>query len=102
MATVQVLLEVGDPQTITAALKGTVAGYNRDDCLSARALRDWLEGVRSTLIATGAVIERPIPPTGEVSEVRGVWQARVAEFIRRLTPDVPADARERTADQHAR
>jgi len=102
LATVQVLLEVGDPQTITAALKDTVAGYNRDDCLSAQALRDWLEGVRSNLIANGAVIERPIPPTGEVSEVRGAWQARVAALIARLTPDVPADARERSADQHAR
>src|SRR5437764_11020681 len=57
MATVQVLLEVGDPQTISVALKDTVAGYNRDDCLSARALRDWLEGVRSDLITKGAVIE---------------------------------------------
>ena len=48
------------------------------------------------------MIERPIPPTGEVSEVRGAWQARVAALIARLTPDVPADARERSADQHAR
>src|SRR6266480_2954529 len=102
MASVQVLLEVGDPQTITDALKGTVAGYNRDDCLSARALRDWLESVRSSLISKGALIERPIPPTGEVSEVRGAWQARIAALIARLTPDVPADARERTADQNAR
>src|SRR5437588_2115121 len=102
MATVQVLLEVGDPQTITDALKGTVAGYNRDDCLSARALPDWLEGVRSSLISNGALLERPIPPTGEVSEVRGEWQARIAALIARLTLDVPADARERTGDQHAR
>ncbi|TLZ44553.1 MAG: TM0106 family RecB-like putative nuclease, partial [Gammaproteobacteria bacterium] len=102
MATVQVLLEVGDPQTITDALKDTVAGYNRDDCLSARALRDWLEGVRSSLISKGALLERPIPPTGEVSEVRGEWQARIAALIARLTLDVPADARERTGDQHAR
>src|SRR5882762_3765810 len=102
MATVQVLLEVGDPQTVTAALRDTVAGYNRDDCLSARALRDWLEGVRLNLLSKGALIERPIPPTGEVSEVRGAWQARIAELIARLTPEVPADARQRTADQHAR
>ncbi len=102
LANVQILLEVGDPQTIADALLDTVAGYNRDDCLSARALRDWLEGVRSNLISEGALIERPIAPAGEMSEARGEWQARIAALIARLTPNVPADARERTADQHAR
>ena len=37
-----------------------------------------------------------------MSEVRGEWQARIAALIARLTLDVPADARERTGDQHAR
>jgi len=102
LATVQALLEVGDAQTVTEALKATVEGYNRDDCLSARCLRNWLEGIRSDLISRGAAIERPILPAGEPSENLTAWQARVADLIARLTRDVPADARERTADQQAR
>jgi predicted RecB family nuclease len=102
LATVQTLLEVGDAHAVTETLKATVEGYNRDDCLSARCLRDWLEGIRLDLISQGAVIERPITPAGQASQNLTSWQARVADLIARLTPDVPADADERTADQQAR
>ena len=59
LATVQTLLEVGDTQALTDELRKTVEGYNRDDCLSARKLRDWLEAIRTDLISKGAAIERP-------------------------------------------
>jgi predicted RecB family nuclease len=102
LATVQTLLEVGDPQAVTDALKATVEGYNRDDCLAALRLCDWLESIRSDLVSEGAVIERPIAPAGEASDNLTAWQARVADLIARLTPDVPSDVRERPADQQAR
>ena len=49
LANVQKALEIKDPEAISAELKDTVAGYNRDDCVSARGLRDWLEGIRADL-----------------------------------------------------
>ena len=79
-----------------------VAGYNRDDCLSAAALRDWLEECRASLIGNGCDIPRPAMPEGSPSEKLGERQQRIAELIARLTADVPADADERTAEQHAR
>ncbi len=101
-AAVETLLELGDPQAITAELKDIVAGYNRDDCLSARGLRDWLEQQRSGLIAAGLAIERPAAPAGEVSEALGAWQVRVANLLGRLVADLPADAHDRTPEQQAR
>ena len=47
LAHVQTSLEFKDAAAITVELKDTVAGYNRDDCVSARGLRDWLEQVRT-------------------------------------------------------
>src|SRR5207253_3271124 len=49
---VELALEVGDADGIDAALHDRVAAYNREDCLSACALRDWLEARRS---------EAPVP-----------------------------------------
>ena len=102
LANVQKALEVKDPEAISAELKDTVAGYNRDDCVSARGLRDWLEQVRTELVAQGAVIERPAQPTDEATEEQTAWQARIEKLVARLTADVPADIEERSAEQQAR
>ena len=102
LATVQTLLETGDPQAVTAQLQAAVAGYNRDDCLAARGLRDWLEGVRDGLIAKGENIPRPPATPPEPTEDRSAWQARIEKLIRQLTSDVPLEVQERRAEQQAR
>jgi predicted RecB family nuclease len=102
LANVQKALEINDAEAISPELKATVAGYNRDDCMSARGLRNWLEQVRADLVAQGAVIDRPALTTDEASEDRSAWQARIEKLISRLTGDVPADVRERSAEQQAR
>jgi uncharacterized protein len=102
LATLQALLETGDPAAVTEDVKAVVLGYNRDDCLSAHALRNWLEGVRAQLIAQGDVIDRPLAPSGEASEARSQWQIRIDALIARLTADVPAELRERSPEQQAR
>ena len=43
LAKLQACLELGDFEFIDESDRGVVAGYNRDDCLSTLALRDWLE-----------------------------------------------------------
>jgi predicted RecB family nuclease len=102
LANIQTALELGDPLAITQELKDTVTGYNRDDCFSAKALRDWLESIRAGLVGNGTVIDRPLPPDMEISEKLTAWQKRVEELVGRLTADIPADVAERSADQQAR
>lgn len=102
LANIQTCLELKDAEAITPELKATVTGYNRDDCISARSLRNWLERVRTDLIAQGTVIDRPALGDTEVSEKQTAWQARVEALVARLTTDAPADATDRNPEQQAR
>ena len=102
LARLEAHLELDDSEFINEADLDVVAGYNRDDCLSAAALRDWLEECRASLIAQGFDVPRPDMAEGSPSETLSERQRRIAELIARLTADVPADADERTAEQHAR
>jgi predicted RecB family nuclease len=102
LAKVQTCLELGDVSGVTETDRTTVSGYNRDDCLSAWALRDWLEALRTEMLKSGANIPRPEPKSGDASEELNEWQKRIAGLIERLTHDVPVDVVERTPEQHAR
>ena len=51
-------LEIGDLGSITDAMHDTVEAYNRDDCISTKRLRDWLEELRASVIAQGKTIAR--------------------------------------------
>ena len=74
MAKLQASLELSDFEGIEDCDKAIVQAYNRDDCFSARALRDWLEGLRTGAIAAGAQIARPTRPDGAISEELSEWQ----------------------------
>src|SRR5262249_54132673 len=102
LAKVQACIELDDAKGIQDADRTIVNAYNRDDCNSAWALRDWLETLREGLIKAGTVIDRPAAKTSEVSQDLSDWQKKIAALIRRLTHDVPVDSSERTAEQHAR
>ena len=82
------LLEFGDGEAIHDALKEAVAGYNRDDCASARRLRHWLEGIRDQLVCEGAVIERPVPGDGQPSEEISERQQMIQALAERIVGDV--------------
>ncbi|MBM6395277.1 TM0106 family RecB-like putative nuclease [Ochrobactrum anthropi] len=99
---VQACLELGDIEFINEDDRGVVAGYNHDDCVSTWRLRDWLETRRSYLISEGVTVPRPGAPEGVPSDALGDWQAKINSLIERLTGDIPADAVERTPEQHAR
>lgn len=94
-------LELDDVSSITEAERGIVRGYNEDDCVSTRHLRDWLEERRSQLIANGVdVPRRPLideMPSEELSE----RQKRVAELTEKLLVDIPVDKLERSPEEHA-
>jgi uncharacterized protein len=102
LAKVQASLELGDYDGIGEAERSAVVGYNRDDCLSAWRLRNWLETIRSELVAAGATIERPAQQRGDAGEDMTAWQQKIAALVERLTHDVPADSAGRSREQHAR
>ena len=102
LAHVQACLEFADIEGLTDESRSIVQDYNRDDCVSTRSLREWLEGVRAALIESGAHIDRPGPGEGDPSEAISEWQERINALTTRLTEDVPADIEERTDEQHAR
>ena len=81
-----------------------VERYNRDDCVSAAALRDWLEKLRAEAeIANGTELPRPELNSGEASD----QVAEAAEETQRvmtalLGDDMPIDANDRSKEQHSR
>lgn len=102
LAKVQACLELNDTEGVQNDDRATINSYNRDDCLSARELRNWLEGLRDALIKSGAVIERPLPKAGDAGQDLTEWQQKIADLIQRLTHDISVDVAERTPEQHAR
>jgi len=100
MARTQARLELADAAGIPENDKAAIKGYNRDDCASTQALRNWLETVRADLIAGGTVIDRPAVVTAEISTGLDDWQRRVAALAARLIDGVPDDVGERTAEQY--
>jgi len=101
LASLQAGLELGDVTVIDQASKDTVGGYNRDDCVSTAALRNWLETLREEAIAGGADIPRPLPGQETATEKVSAKQQRVNELVARLLEGIPVDAEERNAEQQA-
>ncbi len=81
-----------------------VEGYNKDDCISTRALRDWLEHRRRELEARdGEPLGRPEPRSGETEAADESDTAReVRELMEGLLADVPDEPGDRTDQQHVR
>lgn len=80
-------LELDRPALATDDVRNTVEGYNRDDCVSTRRLRDWLEARRTDLIAAGASFDRP-PLVPDEASPELDEKAKAVEALRdRLLPD---------------
>ncbi len=103
LAEFQAHLEMDDVPATSDGLRATVASYNRDDCLSALHLRDWLESLRFQLISSGTDVSRSERSTdGDPSEKITQWLAKINPIIARLTADVPVDPAARNEEQQAR
>lgn len=102
LASVQAGLELADTDSISDEDRQVVQDYNRDDCASTVALRDWLEARRTELIAADNEVPRPEPGQEGASEELTERQERIRALAARLTADVPVDIEERTPEQHAR
>lgn len=99
--TLELLLENGQPQDVTGEMHRIVEQYNRDDCISAARLREWLENIRTNLAQRGEEVPRPVQKEAEAEQV-SERQARVNAAVERLLCGVPDDSGERTEEQQAR
>ncbi len=77
-------LALGVLDDLPAEVRETVAGYNRDDCVSTLRLRDWLESVRRGAIDSGKEIPRPKLEPSEPKPALREWQLRVEALRERL------------------
>ncbi len=94
-------LELGRPADLHESIRNAIEGYNADDCLSLRSLRNWLELKRAELVGSGKHIPRPAVSGGEAPEAVDERQQRVTRLAQELTRDVPADPQLRTETQEA-
>ena len=85
-------MALGDDVGEISSLLKTVEGYNRDDCVSAWRLRDWLEDRRKELEAKlGRSLPRPKIESGEPSEKLTARLQEIRALINRLLAPLPAD-----------
>jgi len=92
LQTFQALLAFGPGEENLDDIKTAIEGYNRDDCVSALRLRDWLERLRTELEEqVGAPLPRPEPKGDEPSENLTEYLERVRAVEERLTSALPED-----------
>ena len=98
---VQRALELGSADAITGDSRRVVEAYNRDDCVSALELRDWLERERTRMVEAGADIPRPAPKESAPSEDLSERDARTKRLAEILLTGIPDEPSERTPEQRA-
>ncbi|MPY91427.1 MAG: TM0106 family RecB-like putative nuclease [Luteitalea sp.] len=102
LRTMEQALELDLPDLITQEIRDVIQGYNRDDCVSALRLRDWLEGLRNGLEAKDQEVPRPQPKDREASGNVTEREQRVEALRANLLEGVPLEAKARDVDQQAR
>ncbi len=95
-------LELRSVGAITDEVRRTVEGYNRDDCVSAWQLRNWLERLRASVEAGGTPVPRPTLGDPAPPEEVDAREQRTRALGAALTADVPVDRAERSPEQDAR
>ena len=96
-------LELGEGERPQTDILDRIERYNRDDVVSNKELRDWLEARRDELIATGVEIPRPAPRENPLPAELTDAMARVQALVDRLADPaiVPEDRNQRSPEQHA-
>ena len=102
LQTFQTVLAFGPGEESLDDIRNAIEGYNRDDCVSALRLRDWLERLRTELEEqVGAPLARPEPKDDEPSENLTDYLQRVRAVEQRLTAGLPEDKETWTESQKA-
>lgn len=96
-------MALGDGTEEISELLKTIEGYNRDDCVSALRLRDWLEDRRKELeVGIGRTLPRPVAKTGEPGLTLAAQLDKIGEAKTRLLEPLPTDEAEWTCEHRAR
>jgi uncharacterized protein len=98
---IEAALEAGDLAPISESDKTTVVGYNQDDCRSTLGLRNWLEAIRSEMVAAGNDVPRPTLKESEASTATEA-DRKAAGLRNRLLSGVPMEHSARSPEQQAR
>lgn len=102
MRGVERALELGYAEAIGDDVRAELESYNRDDCVSTRWLRDWLERLRDDVMRErGIEIPRPALRDGEASEDIAQRESDVARMQALLRAGIP-DEGPRTEDERGR
>jgi predicted RecB family nuclease len=81
-----------EAECLTTEIREAVRSYNRDDCLSALELRDWLERLRlEAEEKRGERVPRPTPPLAKPEEKLDERLARIRAVSDALTADLPLE-----------
>lgn len=96
------LLESGYSDTIDEETIVVIRDYNKDDCISTKYLRDWLEKLRQELIDQKNDIPRPVKEDENPSENITAHQQRIQPIFDELTEEVPFEKENRAAEQQAK
>lgn len=97
LARLDALLETGEFGDEASEVRKAVERYNRDDCLSTRALRGWLESLRAELERGGTPVPRPDPGRESEGEESPPTEAqlRMARLLARVPTGPEAGPPER-------
>lgn len=79
-----------------------VERYNREDCVSAEKLRDWLERLRAQMASQGIALPRPELKSGAASEQVGETAEETRQVMDKLLAGIPADPAGRSEEEQAR
>lgn len=94
-------IELRALDVITPEIQAAVEQYNHDDCVSTCELRGWLEQVRTSAVAAGASLPRPVEGSGAASEAIDARAQRIAGMVQALTQGIPDDPELRSEEQRA-
>ncbi|MGH9203815.1 MAG: ribonuclease H-like domain-containing protein, partial [Vicinamibacterales bacterium] len=97
---IELALESNAIASVTDDVRAAVRAYNRDDCRSTEALREWLERLRADVRSQGAAVPRPQPKEGAPNAKVFAIEQRQEAARARLLDGVSADAARPDHAQH--
>jgi predicted RecB family nuclease len=96
------LLESGYASAADDETIAVVREYNKDDCISTKFLRNWLEKQRQKLIDNKIDVPRPQVADGAPSENITAHQQRIQPLFDTLMRSIPFEKESRTAGEQAK
>ena len=79
-----------------------VERYNREDCVSAEKLRDWLESLRTEVTSHGIALPRPELKPGDASDDIEETAGGTRAVMERLLAGISPEVEERSEEEQAR